>query len=112
MPTMVKNTRRHADFAKSVIWWSNNNDIHLDLPSQNYMLAMLLGRNGTREQEAREKYGYTDEDFREALRHAPAGSFMTLKDWEATNRRFGIDPPLPFPRPAWVIRAEEQRKGA
>ena len=50
------------------------------------------------ENEARRIFGFTDGDFREALKSTPPGMFLHRERWAEVNRRFHFDPPLPFPR--------------
>lgn len=78
-----------------VFWWGERWD-KVDVAALlNFILAKC-----TVEVEvlARKKFGFTDEDFRAALHCTPPGLFIFQTDWEDTNRRFGIVPPLPFPK--------------
>jgi hypothetical protein len=46
---------------------------------------------------AKTVFGFTDEDFVNALKAAKPGLFIYREQWEKWNKTFEIDPPLPFP---------------
>ena len=82
-------------FAKQVVWYGCEEQRGEKYP----FLAFLMGRGSRSAYEhAREAFGFTDEDFREALRQAKPGTFIYPERWEEWNIELGINPPLPFPR--------------
>lgn len=104
-----------SEFYRDVIWWGKYEP---DRFNKNNFLVQLLAR-GAKEtiEHAQNVFGFTDDDFREALRNAPAGVVMYEEKWKELNIKYGIDPPLLFPRPAWVLKAiaeaeEKEKRGA
>lgn len=105
-----------AKFYEEVIWW----DVYApDKFNKNNFLVQLLARGGSKNkiEHAKKVFGFTDDDFREALHNAPPGVVMYEDQWRELNIKYGIDPPLPFPRPAWVLKAiaeaeEKEKAGA
>lgn len=98
-------------FYRTVVWWGEYDPNTFD---KNAFLVQLLARSPEEVIEhARKYFGYTDEDFRDALHHAAPGIVMYEDEWLKLNRLYCIDPPLPFPRPAWILKAiEEERKNS
>jgi len=86
------------EFAKQVVWFGGEEQQGVKYP----FLVFLMAR-GTRNayEHARREFGFTDEDFREALRQAKAGVFMYPERWEQWNAELGITPALPFPERIW-----------
>lgn len=117
--TAVKYTPSYSkdfsEFYRDVIWWGQYEP---DRFNKNNFLVQLLARGSKNKIEhAKKVFGFTDDDFREALRNAPPGVVMYEEKWRELNIKYGIDPPLPFPRPAWVLKAiaeaeEKERAGA
>ena len=98
------NENELRNFAHEHVFWWGDRWHHVD---RNALLVFILAKKTTETEElARERFGFTDEDFKEALRQTPPGLFLFPSDWEETNRRFGIIPPLPFPK----ISPEEELK--
>ena len=90
-------------FAKQVVWYNCEARQGEKYP----FLAFLMANGSLRAYEhARQVFGFTDEDFREALRQAKPGVFRYHEEWEKWNIELGLDPPLPFPKIDWdEIRA-------
>lgn len=44
------------------------------------------------------EFGFTNEDFIEALRNATPGEFIYKENWLEWNEKLGITPPFPFPK--------------
>lgn len=85
------------DFANTEVYWYGKND----RPVVNYndVLQTILAKNTRRvERLARERFGITDKDFQKALKETPPGMFISKEQWEQTNHRIGITPPLPYPQ--------------
>lgn len=93
--------------AEKVFWWGKEwVNVNLDT-----VLIFILATNPLLEEEAREKFALTDEDFRHALKNASPGVFwgpFAEKKWIKANLRFGIDPPLPLPKIDWEARLERR----
>lgn len=87
-------------FVNQVIWWDRRPSGSVDV---SYFLCFLLSKAGADAvAHAKSAFGFTNADFQEALRRAPAGIFSTDEDWTAANIEYGIDPPLPAPRKKWL----------
>ena len=94
-------------FAKQVVWFGGEEQQGVKYP----FLALLMARGThTAYEHARQAFGFTDEDFREALRRAKAGVFMYREQWERWNTELGFVPPLPFPEKIWLSLTREQEK--
>ena len=82
---------------KYVYWWSKERpDIDV-LVTLSFILAQ---RPPYVEKLAREQFGFTDQDFAEALKITPPGLYCGVAPEEhrrRNNLRLGINPPLPFP---------------
>lgn len=83
-------------FANEYVFWWGDGWHKVDIAA---LLNFILAKK-TIDVEilARKKFGFVDEDFKAALHCAPPGLFMFQSDWEEVNLRFGIIPPLPFPK--------------
>ncbi|MDR2696216.1 MAG: hypothetical protein LBC79_07565 [Deltaproteobacteria bacterium] len=94
-------------FAKQIVWFGGEEQQGVKYP----LLAFLMAR-GPRSayDHARRVFGFTDEDFREALRQAKAGVFMYQEVWERWNTELGFVPPLPFPKRLWLYLTQEQKR--
>lgn len=96
-----------ARFYRNVIWWGKYEPERFN---KNNFLAYLLAKGAEETIEHAQKvFGFTDDDFRVALHNAPPGVVMYEEEWLELNKKYDIDPPLPFPRPAWVLKAIEER---
>ena len=86
------------DFAQNKVYWYGKTRSNVDVSS--VLQTILDKKPAFIEAEAREKFGFTDEDFREALKLTPPGLFWGVgaeQKWVKINIRLGITPPLPFP---------------
>lgn len=104
MPTRQIDQKELDKFATQQIYWWGGERTGVEL---DHILVTILAKKPKLEKEIREKFALTDEDFRHALENAAPGVFWGVaaeERWEAANRRFGIDPPLPFPVIDWGAR--------
>jgi len=86
------------EFAKQVVWFDGVER----QGERHHFLAFLMARGPRSAYEhARQAFGFTDEDFRDALRHAKPGVFIYPENWEAWNTELGIVPALPLPERVW-----------
>lgn len=82
---------------KYVYWWGDNRS---DFDTQAVLSFILAQRPPYVEQMVRERFGFTDNDFIEALKNIQPGIFWGVgaeELWNSVNARLGINPPLPFP---------------
>ena len=84
-------------FAEQIVWFMPPDKA---LADKNYFLIHLIAKAS---EEAYHHFRsnfsqFTDADFVEALHNAPPGIFIYEENWAEWNRRFGINPTLPFPR--------------
>jgi hypothetical protein len=94
-------------FAKQVVWFGGEEQQGVKYP----FLAFLMGRGARAAYDhARCVFGFTDEDFREALRRAKAGVFIYQEEWERWNTELGFVPPLPFPKKIWLSLTQKDKK--
>lgn len=99
------------DFAEKEIYWYEINKKRISIENiENALQVILAKKTRYTEALAREKFGFTDEDFREALIKIPPGMFTSREKWVRMNLRFGIDPPLPFPEWDMAKEWEELRQ--
>jgi len=93
-------------FAKQVVWFPSE-----EQQGEKYPFLVLLMARGPRSayEHARKVFGFTDEDFREALRQAKPGVFMTEERWERWNKELGFVPPLPLPRRMFRLTQQERK---
>ncbi len=83
-------------FAESIIWFQSAEYI---LKHQNtFLLYIMRVPETTAYMHAKKYFGYTDDDFRQALYNAELGIIMYEHIWELWNKRLNINPPLPFPK--------------
>lgn len=83
-------------FAEQIVWFMPPEQALRDM---NYFLVHLMAKS------SEEAYchfratfpQFSDDDFKEALRNARPGIFMYEEEWLRWNKRFGLEPPLPFP---------------
>ena len=92
-----------------VYWWGEKRPA----PDVNAALRFILAKQPRYvEQIARDKFGFTDNDFKNALMDTPPGLFWgpgAKEYWYDVNRRLGITPSLPFPESTaedWKALAE------
>lgn len=102
---IINQEKLDAFAAKHVYWWGHE-WIGVDLDS--VLVFILAKRSPDIEDLVRAEFGITDEDFRRALQKAAAGVFIFESHWEKVNKRFGFDPPLPFPKVNWGSFKTEQ----
>lgn len=101
------NKQKFAIFVKQNVYWWGNDRPSLDVDA--VLRFILAKRPRYVEEMARKDFGFTDNDFRQALRRTPPGLFWGVgaeEKWNETNRRLGIEPPLPFPRSSvsdWIL---------
>ncbi|MGD9665977.1 MAG: hypothetical protein AB7U31_00815 [Synergistaceae bacterium] len=93
------NKEKFAKFVyENVYWWGG----YRPDPDVDAVLRFILAkRPRSVEDMAREQFGFTDEDFIRALKDTRPGLFWGVgieQKWENINKRFGIDPPLSFPK--------------
>lgn len=83
-------------FAESIIWFQSAECI---LKNQNtFLLYILRAPETIAYNHAKKYFGYTDDDFRQALYNAEPGIIMYEHIWELWNKRLNINPALPFPK--------------
>lgn len=87
-----------TEFAKEVVWFGG-----IEQQGDKYPFLAFLMAKGMPEayEHARKVFGFTDEDFRQALRQAKAGLFVYEEEWLEWNKKLGIEPALPFPKKVW-----------
>lgn len=99
-----------AEFYRDVVWWGKYEPERFN---KNNFLTQLLARGAKEKiQHAQEIFGFTDDDFKTALYNAPPGVIMYEEQWFELNKKYGIDPPLPFPKPAWVLKAIAEKEAS
>ena len=82
-------------FAACFLW---NTTPEKALTDMNGFFAHVMARSSENAfKYAKETYGLTDDDFREAFRNSPPGEFMYWSNWNKWNKILGFDPPLPPP---------------
>ncbi|MGL4209433.1 MAG: hypothetical protein ACRCTY_08610 [Candidatus Adiutrix sp.] len=86
-----------AKFAEQIVWFMPPAKV---LADKNYFLVHLMAKASKEAYEhLRARFPqFSDADFITALRNAPLGIFMYEEDWHKWNEKFGLIPPLPFPR--------------
>lgn len=92
----IKDKEAFHDFAQNRVYWYGKSRTSVDY--YNVLQTILARKTPMFEAEARQRFGVTDDDFREALKRTPPGMFPRREKWELVNRRFGFDPPLPYPQ--------------
>ena len=93
------NLKEFTDFAQKHVYWWGETRSNINVGA---VLRLILARKSAYvENMARERFGFTDDDFCEALHDTPPGLFWgpgAEEHWDEVNVRFGIVPPLPFPK--------------
>jgi hypothetical protein len=83
------------EFAKQIVWFGGPERCVSDIAA---FLAFIMAKSvPSAFEHAKMAFGFTDEDFRNALKTAKPGLFIYPEQWERWNRSLGIEPPLPFP---------------
>jgi hypothetical protein len=84
-------------FAEQIVWFMPP---EAALKDKNYFLVHLMAKSTAEAYEHFRRHfpEYSDADFVEALRESLPGIFMFEDDWNMWNKKFGLDPSLPFPR--------------
>lgn len=90
--------RKIDEIAEKEVYWYGGERKNQDLDA---MLVVILAKRPSVEKIVRKELGITDDDFRRALKKAEPGEFIWEEQWEEVNKRFGFDPPLPFPVLDW-----------
>ena len=90
------NQQALLEFAEKNVYWCGGERSRVDV--SDVLQTILARKPRSVENEARRIFGFTDGDFREALKSTPPGMFLHRERWAEVNRRFHFDPPLPFPR--------------
>lgn len=89
---------KFREFAQKHVYWWGKERPNIDvLATLSFILAQCPPYV---EKMAREQFGFTDQDFAEALKVTPPGSYWGVapeEHWRRNNLRLGINPPLPFP---------------
>lgn len=84
------------EFAAQVVWFDGPERRVLDTAS---FLAFIMAKSvPSAFDHAKMAFGFTDEDFKNALKSAKPGLFVYPEQWERWNEALKIDPPLPFPK--------------
>ena len=90
------------EFAKFAVWYDCEERFIKDDRSFKHFLVHLLAHSPESYIEhAKNNFGVTDDDLREAMSSAKPGVFMFEKEWISCCKKLGIDPPLPYPRINW-----------
>jgi hypothetical protein len=84
-------------FAEEVVWFMPAEEALNDM---NYFLVHLMAKSPIQAYAHFREYfpQYTDDDFINALKNASPGIFLYENLWNRWNEKFGLVPPLPFPR--------------
>jgi hypothetical protein len=84
-------------FAREVVWFMTAEKA---LSNMDFFLVHLMAKNPQAGYPHFRKYfpQFTDADFIKALKNAPPGIFLDVESWTKWNIRFGLIPPLPFPK--------------
>ncbi len=83
-------------FASTIIWFQPP-EYTINHPNR-FLLYIMRTPQNLAYLHAKKHYGYTDDDFRQALYNAEPGIIMYEHIWELWNKRLNINPPLPFPK--------------
>ncbi len=92
-------------FARIIIWFQPA-EYTINHKNQ-FLLYIMRTPQNLAYLHAKKYYGYTDEDFRQALYNAEPGIIMYEHIWELWNKRLNIDPPLPFPKKKFFCDMEK-----
>ena len=86
-----------SQFAKQIVWFMPPEKA---LEDMNYFLVHLMAKStdGAYHHFREQFPEFSDCYFIDALHNAKPGIFMFENDWIAWNDKFGLNPPLPFPR--------------
>jgi hypothetical protein len=91
----LRNSFKFKKFANYLVWNQTPDEVLADI---NSFLANIMARfHESTFIYAKEHFGLTDEDFRDAFRNSDPGTFIYQSNWDRWNKILGIDPPLPPP---------------
>jgi hypothetical protein len=83
------------EFSKQIVWFDGPERRVSDTSA---FLAFIMAKSVPSAYEhAKMIFGFTNEDFRNALKAAKPGLFVYSEQWERWNKILGIEPSLPFP---------------
>lgn len=84
------------EFAKQIVWFDGPERRVTDTSD---FLAFIMAKSvPSAFEHAKKAFGFTEKDFRNALKSAKPGLFVYPEQWERWNQTLGIKPPLPFPQ--------------
>ena len=84
------------EFAAQIVWFDGPERRVSDTAD---FLAFIMAKSvPSAFEHAQKAFGFTDDDFRNALRSAKPGLFAYKDQWERWNMALQINPPLPFPQ--------------
>lgn len=95
----VEELRQSVEFKKfaSYMVWNQAPDKALaDMPAFLVHLMARCPEGACRY--ARDNFGLTDDDFREAFINSSPGEFIYESNWNKWCEILGFDPPIPYPR--------------
>jgi hypothetical protein len=91
----LRNSLEFKELARCFVWYESPDEA---LANINSFLAHIMARCPESVfMYAKEHFGLTDDDFREALKYSDPGVFIYQSNWDKWNKILGIDPPLPPP---------------
>ncbi len=93
-------------FAEQVVWYAPSH--HILEKKNSFLLHMMRDPSTYMYEHAKKYFNYTDDDFRNALKHASPGIIMYKEIWELWNERLEIIPPLPFPKKKFFSQMTEE----
>ena len=94
------------NFARSMVWFQSAE--YTIAHKNQFLLYIMRPPDTTAYLHAKKFFGYTDDDFREALYNAEPGIIMYKHIWEFWNKQLNIDPPLPFPKKKFFCEMEKE----
>lgn len=89
-------------FADMIFWNQSGRDV-LDNKPLFLLQVMHHCPRGTYDFVKRHFPKFTDDDYRDALRHYSPGFFWPneQEEWEYWHKKFGVEPVPPIPKPGW-----------
>jgi hypothetical protein len=93
---------------KAKLVWNRNADL---LNDTTQFLAFVLAMRPVCYYELVDHYGFTDDDFVRALKHAPRGLFLEEETWRRWHQYFGVEPVPPLPSALNFTRARMSGRG-
>lgn len=91
-------------FARQIVWYDSPEQRLTDIDA--FLVFVMAKSVPSAYEHARAAFGFTDEDFRRALKRAKPGIFVYPAHWLKWNQQLGITPPLPFPERTWKDAGE------